>query len=698
VTRRLYSAVVDPHRAFPAQAQTLVRSLIELAGVRSDDIVLHVVGPQTDWAVNAALERLGVDLVQISAYPGHPWCNKLQQLAPLLDRECDEVVLLDCDVIVMQEPPSAFGGVSAKIADFGNPSIAVFESLFDEAQVPLVRTKTDIDRAETAWANANGGLYVIDHRVLGPLTTAWRHWADWCIQRRARFGDMWMHIDQVAFSLAVASERVTFHPLERRFNMPTHVAQEASLDCVPAVLHYHQAVDTQRLLQPVSGLHVANESIAQVNRWLLSGRREYFDNTTFWNARYSQDPDLGSGVGSRGETRDYKANLLSAVVEILRVRSVVDIGGGDGQVMAAVTGDFSVSAADVATSSREHYLANVPRAAWGLRDVTLGPVDLEGDLLVCFDLLIHLSCVDEYHSTVRNLVADGRPLLVSGFEEEPVELGPMTFFHEPLSQTLTDHGLLIFPVGAYRGTSVQLVFTADYFEESGMSQRLLQYATLLADNPLLLVDALATSKRVLGLIPSRLAPCIAYPWIVQQLMGSRRLRVLDAGARVNVLPLMLANRGHQVFTTDPHRLMQVSAPRGHWNEPGFLDYAGVDHRITSWHLPYEQTGDELELDVLVIVSVIERLPASVRREWLAKASRQIVSGGLLLLTVATFPFSEDLWNSSEGIEIEDRHTHGNLISLSDEIRSSGFDLMAINHSTWLPASHVGMARIRAHRV
>ncbi|MGZ4448060.1 MAG: methyltransferase domain-containing protein [Nocardioides sp.] len=695
MVKRLYSAVVDPVGAFPAQAVRLVASLTELAGVPRDQVVLHVVGDDPDPAVLASLGRLGVELVAVPAFEGHPWCNKLQQLEPLASREFDEVVLLDCDVLVLEEPPATRGAVAGKTVDFGRPSFDVLARVFALAELELRPTTADVDGAPTALGNVNGGVYVIDRSVFSELARAWRRWAGWCLEREEVFGDARMHIDQVAFALAVQAEGIPLAPLERRFNLPTHVQQPAHLDCEPALLHYHRALDEQQYLLPVADLPRVNAAIERVNGWLARRRREEFDNTVFWNARYALHPGLGSGVGSRGEVLELKRDLLTRAVDLLAATSVLDVGGGDGQTAAGLPSAVAVHAVDVAAAARAPYVEAVPRASWALHDIRVEPPGQQADLLVCLDVLIHEADPEAYRRAVAHLVAAGRPLLVSGFDAEPVELGPMTYFHEPLSRSLEGHGWLPVPVGAYRGLTAFLARPPAASDGRDLTEGTLRDALPLVEDPLVLLELVSRSRDVLGFFPDHLPRCIEYPWIAKHLPAGEGLRVLDAGAGVNALPFFLSDRGHTVFTADPHPVVRNGTAADTWNEWGFLDYAELDRPVTSFHLPYEQTDPDLDLDVVLSVSVIEHLPRVVRREWLRTAARQLRPGGRLLLTVDTVPFSTALWNHSEGRLVEDPDVHGDLAGLVADIGDAGFAVARVEHATWLPRTRVGMARVVA---
>lgn len=700
MSHRLYSAVVDPHGAYPMQAQRLLWSLTHLAKVQSRDVLFHVVGVEGHAKPLQPLRTAGVQVVETTPGPldAHPWCRKLRQLDSLDSMDFTDVVLLDCDIIVLEPPPAAEGHACGKVVDFENPAFPNLKRLFEAAGLAYETAVTDIDQAPTVRGNVNGGVYVIDRRVFTPLAAAWLHWAEWCLGNREMFADRWMHIDQVAFAMAVASERIPFRELHRRYNVPTHVPQGPQFDCDPAILHYHAALDTQQLLLPVHDLPLVNAAITRVNDLLVESRGRAFDNAAFWNARYAMHPELGSGIGSRGETLAVKRHLLNQLVTLTRPAVVLDIAGGDGETVRDLPEHISVEATDLAASSRSRYLAAVPRAQWSLHDICQSTPPSAAELYLCLDVLIHLNNANDYHAAVRHICLPGIALIASGFDAPPVEPGPMTWFHEPLSRTLSRMGRVPIPIGSYRGLTV--FFCPALIASTGV--RDLQPDTLsavlpLVSQPLLLIESLLGSSAALGFFPNHAARLLEYPWVLEQLGGHSPLRILDAGAGVSVLPILLADRGHAVITVDNHPLIRNGTPREHWNEWGFLDYGELRPNIRSLHAAYETIDPHLALDAVVSVSVIEHLPAATRLSWLAQASRHIVPGGWLLLTVDTVPFSDALWNYSEGAVVEAAPAHGTVATLLGEITAAGFTIERVERSPWLPQSRVGIARIRAVR-
>jgi len=131
----------------------------------------------------------------------------------------------------------------------------------------------------------------------------------------------------------------------------------------------------------------------------------------FWEQRYVSDPELGSGVGSKGLWKQRKLDLLSQVLRRHRIRSVLDLGCGDLQVLRDLpqlseleyTGiDFS---AEVIARNRVQF----PRLRFIQADLgDVGSLGIEPpDLVICFDVLFHIQDSATYQSICRYMFNSG---------------------------------------------------------------------------------------------------------------------------------------------------------------------------------------------------------------------------------------------------------------------------------------------------
>ena len=148
--------------------------------------------------------------------------------------------------------------------------------------------------------------------------------------------------------------------------------------------------------------------------------------------------------------------LLARLVAILGASSVLELGAAHEPVSPGLSDDVSVVAFEAATST-----ASCPnkllRGGRRYHDICAAPLPDRGDLTVCLDLLIYLQEPECYQNAVKHLAESAGALFISGFNDQPVQGGPSTYFHEPLSQTLKRYGRTGIPIAGYQGLVVFLV-------------------------------------------------------------------------------------------------------------------------------------------------------------------------------------------------------------------------------------------------
>lgn len=186
-----------------------------------------------------------------------------------------------------------------------------------------------------------------------------------------------------------------------------------------------------------------------------------FNNKLFWENRYLTNPELGSGVGSRGELLLYKRNLISEIKNEYQSRSVLDVGCGDLEVIDSIP--------------FENYIGIDISPTVILRNASMKPywrfvsgdfvslqhsIAFEAELVICMDVLIHQHDYKYYCEFVKCLTECITNIgLISGFEDPP-RLGftsDITAYHEPLTETLARFGINdVQKVGEYRDLVVLL--------------------------------------------------------------------------------------------------------------------------------------------------------------------------------------------------------------------------------------------------
>jgi 2-polyprenyl-3-methyl-5-hydroxy-6-metoxy-1,4-benzoquinol methylase len=691
-----HSCLVDRPVLIQQQAHRLVASLLD-SGVAPDAIVVHVAADPLP-AFAAWLRDRRVDTVRVEPF-GHVYCNKLQQLRTFQARSGGHVVLLDCDLFVTRPvdwPRPAT--VAAKPVDVANPPASVLRGVFRAAGLKPRWTTSDLlpaaEGRDTVVGNCNGGVFVIARDFLPALAESWTRWARWCLDDGGRRLDPFaMHVDQVAFALAVSELGVAPEVLDRTLNFPTHLATlPDDVDCSPLVLHYHRHVDDQLLLRP-TGLFRVDQSVRAANERIVRWRADEPLGPLFFGARYELFPALDPDL-------DGKQRLLRRLLADEADASVLDVGCGDGRATGSLTlrdyvgVDLTPNAIDAARAERPDWTYRIGDA------LDAGCEIAPADVVLCLDVLVHQSTADAYEGLVRRLAGLTRRMLVlSGYDDAPVLASTITHYHEPLTTTLARTGDFdeITVVGGYGDATVVVARRRGRAHPRDMAGYDVTAMSDLVDDPLLFRQMVDLARSTIGFFPAHNPRAIEYTWVAARLGEALHGHsILDVGAGVNPLPLWFARRGARVTTIDDHTIVRTpDGDRGSWNEWGFLDYGVLQPGVVSIHEAFEDVAPNASHDAVVCVSVIEHLPAALRRSWIERFALHLRPGGALLLTVDLIPWSERLWCMREGRLVEDASRHGTVDDLVAELRSGNFCVTATRVFRRVPRSRVGIALVEA---
>ena len=190
--------------------------------------------------------------------------------------------------------------IAAKIVDYPNPPLEYLQRIFEAAgrEAPAT-TSVSHEDAPTFSTNFNGGLYVLNAADLAGVAQAWSERARWLLDRQALLGAWTVHVDQIAFSLAMADTGLQVESSAIHVELPDACATATTGPSLPKAIHYHRSTTVDGLLRGVGDPKV-DRAIRTVNAAISAQWQEYFPNATFWSHRYQSNPELGSGIGSRG--------------------------------------------------------------------------------------------------------------------------------------------------------------------------------------------------------------------------------------------------------------------------------------------------------------------------------------------------------------------------------------------------------------
>ena len=633
-SRGCFACVVDEDRRFHLDALRWYASLTAVAGAAPDDLFVHAVaGTSSD--VLAFVGSKGVTVHSVEPFDARsPHCNKISGALRMAEAGIEGlVVLCDTDVAVLEDPRSLElprRAVAGKVVDAPVPPLEVLHTIFAASglEVPPSVALPWGPGECTVSGNSNGGLYLVPGPLLATLAPAWAAWARWLLDRAELLGQWAVHVDQVSMALALASENVAPVQLDVRWNTPTHDPKRIPPDPpVPAVVHYHQEVDAEGLVLR-TGKAPIDERIDVLNTAIRG----------VWTEATPQAGDADGFRRSRPE-RDEDEQLdaiLATLVEAVAPATVLEVGTEDPDQLAGA--DVIVCRVPVPAdlAQTEKLVRQLWRGA-GRALVLRAHVDPEGDGS-------EAGAWGSLQATLRHAAPDGEIYLLDRPHPEAtvVLLKPQPDRH-PRD-----------------------------FVPATLDPLVLRHPDLLS-LLVLRLHALTTT----GFYPDHAPRLWEYPvvarLIVEHLPAGSRLA--DVGAGVTPLAPYLADRGYVVETVDPSETIRGWPAQPDWNEWGFLDYAAARLAHRSWNSTLHEVPRVPLFDGIYSISVIEHLPAAIRRALLADISARTRAGGLVALTIDLVPDSDDLWNLNLGVQVEVAAEHGTLRDVVRESADVGLELL-----------------------
>ncbi len=482
----------------------------------------------------------------------------------------------------------------------------------------------------------------------------------------------------MALALALRELGLSVAHLPVEWSYPIHAPLASLPDIEPQILRYEPRFGPNHRLAPI-GVGRPDAAIDALNRRMTEFFANHFVPSVVWDVRYRVAPQLGSGVGSRGDNLEKKRKWLGYALAEFAQKSVVDLGCGDIEVTRTLPLDNYLGL-DVSAVAVD--LARTKRPEWRFRRITDDAEALpEADVVLCLDVLIHQKRMRDFDGLLAQVIEAARErLIVSGYNEPPqITANPATF-HRPLIAALQESGAFaeISVIGRYQETSL---IVADkrpvrrVIHPNDMAADDFNYASLLTERPDLLRRLADLSRRSFGFYSKHFARALEYPWLAEKLEDlALGRRVLDIGAGLNPLPLFLAERGATVECVDSHSLARVPPVGPSWNEWGFYDY-GRDHpNLRAHNVEALSFAPDAPFDVIYSVSVIEHMPRETWEATLGRCREWLGVDGRLLLTADLIPGTELLWNYAEGREVEPPHVHGDTEALISWLERLGFTL------------------------
>lgn len=272
-TNIVVGCVAENTSKYLSQALRLLQSLRWFGGEIANAKFIVCVVEGIDTAYRQAFQRYSAEVRIVERFnEKHPQSNKLRFLQQEDLKNYRNILLLDCDIIVVQDPSSFLQceGLRAKIADGPTISSVLFKKLFDFYELPLPTEdyKCTVRRSPTI-PYFNAGVLLFSQSAMSELVPTWVALNEQLIERMDLLEDRSNFCEQASLSLALIAAGTRFDIFDNDMNFPIH--HEDYISCLeeidPLLIHYHSLVSPSGYIQG-SKYSLTNNRITQFNERL----------------------------------------------------------------------------------------------------------------------------------------------------------------------------------------------------------------------------------------------------------------------------------------------------------------------------------------------------------------------------------------------------------------------------------------------
>lgn len=140
-----------------------------------------------------------------------------------------------------------------------------------------------------------------------------------------------------------------------------------------------------------------------------------FDPQAYWDERYRAGST--SGAGSEGDCARLKASVVNWIIAHHRVKSVIDWGCGDGEVLKLITREVNYTGIDASPTIIQRHKHSDPREDRfkGSRYFHVDHPAVEGitaDMALSLDVLFHFPDDESYRAYLNRVFASARRVVL----------------------------------------------------------------------------------------------------------------------------------------------------------------------------------------------------------------------------------------------------------------------------------------------
>jgi hypothetical protein len=248
--------VTEDNPKYLGQALRLLQSIRWFGGELAQARVVVGAVERIDRRARRALETYGAEVRIVPRFePRNGSANRLQLLGELKDGNEPNLLMLDCDTLVVQDPlPLLVRDLfQARIAPLPTVTHEVFERLFAHFGLPLpARSATTGYTATPTIPYFNAGVFALSRDLAGRLVPEWRRYNVLLAGEPALVAPCEKHLHQAALALALAVSAVPTleagPELNFQLNMTHLPPPPGYLEVDPVIIHYHHLVGDDGLL------------------------------------------------------------------------------------------------------------------------------------------------------------------------------------------------------------------------------------------------------------------------------------------------------------------------------------------------------------------------------------------------------------------------------------------------------------------
>ena len=243
--------VTEPIPKYIQQASRLLLSLRWFGGKIADSPFILCTTGKLPLDTELFFKKHGAIITLVDRVSQeHGPSNKIRFFESSLLDKWDQILLLDCDTVIVQDP-SAFlytPGLSAKVADLPTVTTVEFQELFAKYGLPMPpENYTHEINGDPCITYFNSGVILLNSTWREKFVNAWIHYNKAVIDQWDSLTINKFYTDQASLTLAINAISIPLTPLPSVMNLAGHLSANSYpshfFDIDPIIIHYHGLFD-----------------------------------------------------------------------------------------------------------------------------------------------------------------------------------------------------------------------------------------------------------------------------------------------------------------------------------------------------------------------------------------------------------------------------------------------------------------------